>query len=117
MVNDIITIKQNLNRYFYNTNIMDEIKKNIEIDLDAKADIISGQIQFRISKKTAKANGFKFDDSSMAYGYIEELLSKVYSSHLEELRNLGIDYSILTTNIAFMYRLNVISGNTFVLEF
>lgn len=117
MINDIITIKQQLNRFFYTTNIMDEIKNSIERDLDAKVDFLYNQIQFRISKKTAKANGFKFNDSCMAYSYIENLLLGIYSSHSEDLKKLGIDYSILSINIPFMYRLNVISGNTFILEF
>ena len=117
MINNITTIKQDLNKYFYTADVIDEIKKNIEVDLDAKVDSLPGQIQFRISKKTAKANGFKFNDSSMAYGYIESLLLRIYGNHTEDLKNLGIDYSILSNNIPFMYRLNVISGNTFILEF
>lgn len=116
MITDIITIKQELNRKFYTSEIMEEIKRDIESELDAKVDIIGGQIHFRISKKTAKANGFKFDDSTSVYKYIEEELIHIYYGYAKEIRDLNLDIYTIESNISFLYRLNAISGNTFVLE-
>ena len=116
MITDIITIKQELNRKFYTSEIMEEIRRDIESGLDAKVDIVGEQIHFRISKKTAKANGFKFDDSTSVYNYIEGELMNIYHGYVKDIKDLGIDIHAIESNISYLYRLNAISGNTFVLE-
>lgn len=116
MINDIITIKQELNRSFYTSEIMEEIRRDIESDLDAKVDIVGSQIHFRISKKTAKANGFKFDDSTSVYNYIEEELKHIYYAYAKNIKDLNLDIHTIEYSITYLYRLNAISGNTFVLE-
>jgi len=116
MITDIITIKQELNRKFYTSEIMEEIRRDIESGLDAKVDIIGGQIHFRISKKTAKANGFKFDDSTSVYNYIEEELRRIYYGYSRDIKDLNLDINTIERNISYLYRLNAISGNTFILE-
>lgn len=118
MVQDITTIKQTLNREFYNTYIISQLANTIANKLDAKVDFgeFPYYINFKLAKKVAKANGFKFEDSTKEYAYVESLLKDLYLSYSAKLSNINVDMNTLLNNIQYMYRLNSIGGNTFILQ-
>ena len=115
MINDITTIKQNLNINFYG-NTINELASQIENDLETRVTINQSQLIFRISKKVAKSNKIDLNDSVSGYSYIESLLRNLYLVHSSEIRGMGINMDTLLHNISYMYRFNIISGNNIIIE-